>query len=77
MKMKKIILADNDDKYYTDIVYFNDDVTFDEVYDAILKAKEKEDYTNEDVYDELEKIGGGIAKIEFLGAFDYRNYFRY
>lgn len=77
MKFNYIILTDNGDPFYTDIIYFNDGVNVEEVQKTINKVKEKDDYTNEDIYEELENIGGGIKEIEFLGFYDYKNHFTY
>lgn len=74
MKIKKILLYDNGDEYFTDLIEFNRDTTTEEVFDIILKCKQELEstYTNEDVYNYLDKYIG-IKSIEFLDyeRFDY------
>lgn len=77
VKFDYIMLTDNGEPYYTDLIYFNEDVSRDEVLDVLKKVKENDEYTNEDIYKELENIGGGVKEMIFLGYHDYRNYFEY
>ena len=74
MKIRKILLSDNVDNFYTDLIEFNRDTTKEEVWNIIIKCKNEleGEYTNEDIYRYLdEKIG--IKNIEFLDyeRFDY------
>lgn len=74
MKIRKILLSDNVDNFYTDLIEFNRDTTKEEVWNTIIKCKNEleGEYTNEDIYRYLdEKIG--IKNIEFLDyeRFDY------
>ena len=77
VKFEYIMLTDKGEPYYTDLIYFNEDVSRDEVLDVLEKVKENDEYTNEDIYKALEDIGGGIKEMRFLGYHDYRNYFEY
>ena len=74
MKIKKILLYDNCDNYFTDLIEFNRDTTKEEVFNTILKCKQELEntYTNEDIYNYLDKYIG-IKSIEFLNyeRFDY------
>ena len=71
MKIKKILLSDETDNFYTDLITFKRDTTKMEVFETIRKCKEEvEEYTNEDVYKYLNKQIG-IESIEFL---DYERF---
>lgn len=66
MKINKILLTDDGDNFYTDLVTFKKDTTKSEIYNIIQKCKEEvEEYTNEDIYKYLDKYIG-IKNIEFL-----------
>ena len=66
MKINKILLTDDGDNFYTDLVTFKKDTTKSEIYNIIQKCKEEvEEYTNEDIYKFLDKYIG-IKSIEFL-----------
>ena len=66
MKINKILLTDDGDNFYTDLVTFKKDTTKNEIYSIIQKCKEEvEEYTNEDIYKFLDKYIG-IKSIEFL-----------
>lgn len=66
MIIRKILLRDDCDSFFTDLITFTRDTTKEEVWDVVLKCKnEIEDYTNEDIYDYLRKYIG-IESIEFL-----------
>lgn len=74
MKIRKILLSDECDDFYTDLITFKRDTTKMEVFETIRKCENEleGEYTNEDVYKYLdEKIG--IKSIEFLDyeRFDY------
>lgn len=72
-KVNKFLLSDNCDTFFTDLITIEKAATKEEIQNAIIKAKEKEDYTNEDIYEELDKQFN-ILSIVFLGnyeSFDY------
>lgn len=73
MKMNKILLTDNTDEFYTDLIEFNRDITSDEVWEVIETCKNDlpGDYTNEDIYRYLDNAIG-IKNITFLG--NYRRF---
>ena len=69
MKIRKILLRDNCDSFFTDLITFQKDTTEEEIFNTIVKCKnEIEDYTNEDIYNYLDKYIG-VESIEFL---DYK-----
>lgn len=73
MIINKILLRDNCDSTFTDLIEFTRYTTRNEVFDTITKCKnEIEDYTNEDIYNYLDKYIG-IKSIEFLNyeIFEY------
>lgn len=64
--INKILLRDNCDAFFTDLIEFNRDTTKEEIWNVVIKCKnEIEDYTNEDIYEYLDKYIG-IKSIEFL-----------
>lgn len=67
MKIKKILLRDDGDSRFTDLITFKKETTKEEIYNTIVKCKEDlpGEYTNEDVYNYLDKYIG-IESIEFL-----------
>lgn len=71
MKIKRILLTDNADNFYTDLIEFKKDTTKKEVFDTITKCKNdlEGEYTNEDIYQYLDKAIG-IKNIIFLGNYD-------
>lgn len=70
MKIKRILLSDLGDTFYTDLIEFKRDTTKKEVQDIITKCiNEIEDYTNEDIYKYLEKEIG-IENLIFLGNYE-------
>lgn len=70
MKIKKILLNDDCDEFYTDLITFERETTEEEVESIILKCKSDliGEYTNEDVYDYLDRYIG-VKNIEFLGNY--------
>ena len=69
MLIRKILLRDNCDSFFTDLITFRRDTTEDEILNTIVKCKDEiEDYTNEDIYNYLDKYIG-VESIEFL---DYK-----
>lgn len=73
MKIRTILLSDDCDPFFTDLITFNRETTEEEVQNAILKCKNdlEGEYTNEDIYDYLEKYIG-IENMIFLG--DYKKF---
>ena len=73
MKIKKILLTDDTDEFYTDLVVFTRETTREEIQEAINKCINDKpyDYTNEDIYDYLDKYIG-VYSIEFL---DYERFY--
>jgi hypothetical protein len=73
MKINKILLTDNGDDFYTDLITFQKDTTKEEISDAINKCMKEliDEYTNEDIYEYLDKYIG-IKSIEFL---DYERFY--
>lgn len=65
--INKILLTEDSDEFYTDLITFNRDTTREEIYEAIFKCKNEleGEYTNEDIYAYLDKKIG-IKTIEFL-----------
>ncbi len=72
MLIKKILLYDEGDDYYTDLIEFERDTTRKEVVEVIQKCKNEleGEYTNEDIYKYLDKYIG-IKTFEFL---DYERF---
>lgn len=72
MKIKKILLSDEVDDFFTDLIEFERQTTEDEVWEVIETCKNDlpEDYTNEDIYRYLDNAIG-IKSIEFL---DYKRF---
>ena len=72
--INKILLSDNADNYFTDLITFTRDTTREEIQKTINKCKNDlpSEYTNEDIYNYLDKYIG-IESIEFLSyeRFDY------
>lgn len=69
--INKILLTDEVDTFYTDLITFNRDTTKKEVYEIIAKCQHDKatEYTNEDIYEYLDKYIG-IKDIVFLGNYD-------
>lgn len=72
--INKILLSDNADNFFTDLITFTRDTTREEILETINKCKNDlpSEYTNEDIYNYLDKYIG-IESIEFLSyeRFDY------
>ena len=65
-KIKRFILRDDCDSQWDDLIEFEEYVNLQDIYDAIQYVKDNiEDYTNEDIYDALDKLGK--YRIEFIG----------
>lgn len=71
MKINRILLTDNGDNFYTDLIEFKKDTTREEVYEVVNKCTTELDgtYTNEDIYKYLDKYIG-IKSIIFLGNYE-------
>lgn len=72
MKTKRIILRDGNYSTYDDFIIFDKEVEKKDILSAIERAKRKEDYTNEDIYEELEKISP--FTIFYIGDLDVFHY---
>ena len=70
--VRKIILRDSADEQFDDLITFDEAVDIVDVIDAVERAKKIEDYTNEDVYKELAKVGD--FTLEFIGQYDIVEY---
>ena len=70
--VRKIILRDSSDEQFDDLITFDNDVDISDVIDAVERAKKIEDYTNEDVYEELAKVGD--FTLEFIGQYNIIEY---
>ena len=72
--INKILLSDNADNFFTDLITFTRDTTREDILETINKCKNDlpSEYTNEDIYNYLDKYIG-IESIEFLDyeRFDY------
>ena len=69
MKVNKIILRDAADTLYDDLITFENDVLLEDISKIIEEVKENiEDYTVEDVYKALTKLGN--YTLEWIG--DYK-----
>lgn len=71
--VNKIILRDNGDRQYDDLITFDKDVSLDDIKRVIEEVKNKdEDYTNEDIYEGLKKLSS--FEIEWIGIYDIVEY---
>lgn len=70
--VRKIILRDSADEQFDDLITFDKAVDIVDVIDAVERAKKIEDYTNEDVYKELAKVGD--FTLEFIGQYNIVEY---
>lgn len=68
MKIRKILLRDNCDSFFTDLIEFERDTTLEEINNVMNKCCNEDlpsEYTNEDIYNYLDKYIG-IKNMEFL-----------
>lgn len=73
MKVKKIILRDSADSLFDDLIEFDEDVNKYDIINLIENLKRKnEEYTNENVYKELKKLGN--YSIEWIGQYEIIEY---
>lgn len=71
--VNKIILRDNGDRQYDDLITFDKDVSLDDIKRVIEEVKNNnEDYTNEDIYKGLKKLSS--FEIEWIGDYDIVEY---
>lgn len=71
--VNKIILRDSGDSQFDDLITFNKDVSLDDIERAIEEVKNSnENYTNEDIYEELKKLSS--FEIEWIGDYDIVEY---
>lgn len=71
--VNKIILRDSGDSQYDDLITFDKDVSLDDIERVIEEVKNNnEDYTNEDIYEELKKLSS--FEIEWIGDYDVIEY---
>lgn len=71
--MFKFILRDSADSQFDDLITFDEKVNKCDVINLIENLKkENEYYTNEDVYEELRKLGS--FSIEYIGQYEIIEY---
>ena len=72
-KVKTIILQDESDSYYSDLITFDNEVFLKDVINKIDYVKENvEDYSNEDIYRALTELSD--FSINWLGRYDVLEY---
>ena len=72
-KVKTIILQDESDNYYSDLITFDNEVFLKDVINKIDYVKENvEDYSNEDIYRALTELSD--FSINWLGQYDVLEY---
>lgn len=72
-KVKTIILQDESDSYYSDLITFDNEVFLKDVINKIDYVKENvEDYSNEDIYRALTELSD--FSINWLGQYDVLEY---
>lgn len=72
-KVKTIILQDESDSYYSDLITFDNEVFLKDVINKIEYVRENvEDYTNEDIYRALTELSD--FSIKWLGQYDVLEY---
>lgn len=73
MMVNKIILRDEADSQFDDLITFKNDVLLEDIYKQIDYVKQNvEDYTNEDIYQALSKLGQ--YTIEYIGQYEIVEY---
>lgn len=69
----KILLKDIADSYYTDLIVFKDNIDKKDIINAIEEVQRtNEEYTNEDIYNALDKLGE--YDVLWLGGLDLYEY---
>ena len=72
-KVKTIILQDESNSYYSDLITFDNEVFLKDVINKIEYVKENvQDYTNEDIYRALTELSD--FSINWLGRYDVLEY---
>ena len=72
-KVKTIILQDESDSYYSDLITFDNEVVLKDVINKIEYVKDNiQDYTNEDIYRALTELSD--FSINWLGRYDVLEY---
>lgn len=72
-KVKTIILQDESDSYYSDLITFDNEVFLKDVINKIDYVKDNiQDYTNEDIYRALTELSD--FSIKWLGQYDVLEY---
>lgn len=69
MKIKRFLLNEDTQRYsiqYMDLITFDEPVDTEDILKCIERAKKIEDYTNEDVYKELETLG--TFTVDWIGG---------
>lgn len=73
MKVEKIILRDSADTQFDDLITFEEKQLLEDIYSQINYVKENvEDYTNEDIYIALMKLGSYTR--EWVGQLEIVEY---
>ena len=73
MKIKRFILRDGVDPQFDDLIEFEKEVNLDDIIKAVEYVKNNiEDYTNEDIYDALDKLGD--YTLTYIGALEIVEY---
>lgn len=72
-KVKTIILQDESDSYYSDLITFDNEVFLKDVINKIDYVKDNiQDYSNEDIYRALTELSD--FSINWLGQYDVLEY---
>lgn len=72
-KVKTIILQDESNSYYSDLITFDNEVFLKDVINKIEYVKDNiQDYTNEDIYRALTELSD--FSINWLGQYDVLEY---
>lgn len=72
MEVDTIILRDSADTQFDDLIEFEHEVLLEEVKEVVEKAKQKEDYTNKDIYEALGKLCP--FTLTWIGQYDVIEY---
>ena len=56
-KVSKIILRDSADSQFDDLIEFEEEIDLELIKKVVEEVKQQEDYSNEDVYKALERLG--------------------
>ena len=71
--MTKFILRDSTSRQFDDLITFKENVDLIEIKELIENLKNtKEDYTNEDIYKELDKLGE--YEVQYIGWLEVIEY---